>query len=91
MRERSVFGGQTAVAARDDARLLGQLAAVRGLMFDGLWRTLAMISAGVGYPEASVSARLRDLRKARFGGYTVERRVVSRGLHTYRVVRPVVS
>jgi len=38
-------------------------------------------------PEASVSARLRDLRKAKFGGYRVERQRVreGRGLYHYRL------
>jgi hypothetical protein len=46
---------------------------IRLLMLDGMLRTLAEISQAVGAPEASVSARLRDLRKAQYGGYTVNR------------------
>jgi len=38
------------------------------------------------HPEASVSARLRDLRKEKFGGHVVERRAVKRGLFEYRVI-----
>jgi len=43
-------------------------------MRDGEWRTLGEISEATGHPEASVSARLRDFRKPRFGGHTVNRR-----------------
>jgi len=62
-----------------------QLAKVRSLMLDGQWRSLIEIAAATESPQASVSARLRDLRKAKFGGYTVERRVLARGLFEYRV------
>lgn len=68
-----------------DSRLGKQFKAVRDLMLDGAWRSLTEISETVGYPEASVSARLRDLRKPKFGSYTVERKHVERGLYIYRV------
>ena len=35
------------------------------------WLTLAEISASTNFPEASVSAQLRHLRKQRFGSYLV--------------------
>jgi len=54
-------------------------------MSDGQWRTLGELSALTGDPEASISARLRDLRKPRFGGLTVERKYIRRGLFAYRV------
>lgn len=40
------------------------------------------ISQATGDPEASVSARLRDIRKA---GFNVDRRYIRRGLHAYYV------
>ncbi len=46
---------------------------------------MAQIEAATGYPQASISARLRDLRKPRNGGYTVERSHVHRGVWAYRV------
>lgn len=60
-------------------------AAVRDFMSDGSWRTLYVIAHFTGAPEASASARLRDLRRA---GYTVVRRRTAgmRGLWEYRVV-----
>ncbi len=78
--------GETFDRARDGARLDGQAADVFRLMRDGQWRALAMISAATGHPEASVSARLRDLRRPKFGGFTVEHRHVSKGLWQYRVI-----
>ena len=54
-------------------------------MADGQWRTLKEIAAATGAPEASVSARLRDLRNERFGGYAVEREYIGDGLWRYRV------
>ena len=57
-----------------DARPLNrQQQAVYALMTDGQWRCLATISQTLGFPEASVSARLRDLRKAKWGGHDVQR------------------
>lgn len=52
---------------------LFQIDAVYGLMKDGHWRTLEQISKQLKQPIQSVSARLRDLRKDKFGGFTVRR------------------
>lgn len=85
-----LFGGVTFEAEHDETRLARQLGAVRALMVDGVWRTLAEIAAITGEPEASISARLRDLRKAKFGSWQVERRARGdrgRGLFEYRVSR----
>lgn len=79
------FSGETYEPKRDQARLTAQVRAVLTLMLDGRWRTLAQISEAVGAPEASVSARLRDLRKRRFGGYYVQRMFLRRGLFQYRI------
>ena len=75
------FDGATIVAEWDSERLTGQLRAVWQLMGDGQWRTLDGIAHAVRRvpgceraTEASISARLRDLRKPRFGAHTVERR-----------------
>lgn len=62
----------------NDAEHLGkQLIRVKTLMSDGQWRTVPEIVLQLGQPlisETGASARLRDLRKPRFGGHTVERR-----------------
>jgi len=77
--------GSTFDRARDGERLNGQAADVFNYMQHGQWRTLADIAAATGAPEASVSARLRDLKKEKFGGYKVERRYIANGLYQYRV------
>lgn len=81
------FDGETYDRERDHGRLNAQLSRVLTVMKDGRWHTLADLSATTGGdPEASVSARIRDLRKEKFGGYEVERRYVDRGLFEYRLV-----
>ena len=80
------FQGSTYDPAKDKTRLNKQYTAVWSLMQDGLYRTLADISEATGFPEASVSARLRDFRKQANGAHKVERRLISRGLHQYRVL-----
>lgn len=77
--------GETYVHERDARRLAGQHCRVLALMRDGRWRSLSDIAEQTGDPEASVSARLRDLRKPRFGGFIVEREYVARGLFRYRL------
>jgi len=80
------FDGATFEEDRDGERLSGQLHQVRALMADGAWRTLGEIVAAIGGgSEAGVSARLRDLRKPKFGGFNVERRYRDRGVWEYRV------
>jgi len=80
------FDGETFDRARDGARLTGQLRRVYDVMRDGQWRTIGEIANAVLGSEAAVSARLRDLRKPRFGAYRVERQYVTAGLWMYRVV-----
>lgn len=83
------FDGDTFDPALDGERLGTQLGRVQALMSDGNWRTLAEIGAVVPGSEAALSARLRDLRKPRFGEYVVERRRVIDGLFEYRVLPPL--
>lgn len=80
------FDGETYDEERDEARLTGQMARVYELMRDGEWRTLGWIAALCNGSEAGISARLRDLRKEKFGGHTVERQHVENGLHRYRLI-----
>lgn len=58
-------------------------------MSDAKWRTLGEVAKETGAPEASISARLRDLRKEKFGGYLVERKYHGDGLWAYRVMQRV--
>lgn len=79
------YGGFTFDANRDSHRLNAQCRRVRDAMIDGAWRSLAEIETLTGDPQASVSARLRDLRKAAFGRHTVERQYIGDGLWHYRL------
>jgi hypothetical protein len=81
------FDGETYTPEDDHIRLGGQILKVYEVVKDGAWRTLREISDASGAPESSVSARLRDLRKDKFGGHTVERRhrgEPANGLYEYR-------
>jgi hypothetical protein len=83
------FDGASYDAAADEARLTGQLQRVFECMKDGRWRTLGELHRIAGATEASVSARLRDLRKPRFGGHTVNRRARgerSQGVFEYQLI-----
>jgi hypothetical protein len=85
----AMFDGDTFEPKHDHARLRGQLLVVFNLMADQEWRTLGEISALTGYPEQSVSARLRDLRKRKFNAHKVERRPRGRredGLYEYQLL-----
>lgn len=94
------FGGETFSEEQDGDRLRSQLQRVLRFMTwskataadasRGWWWTLREIADELGYPEASISARLRDLRKQ---GYPVERRRVAgqRGLWEYRVGEQVIG
>ena len=66
--------GVTFQADLDLDRLNAQMRRVYDVMSDHQWHSLAEISQRTGDPESSVSARLRDLRKDRFGGWLVNRR-----------------
>lgn len=83
-----IFGdrdGETYHRARDLSRLNAQARDVYEYMAHGDWRTLSDISANTGHPEASVSARLRDMKKERFGGFKIEKRYIANGLWQYRI------
>lgn len=82
------FDGRTYDGRFDHERLGKQARAVFLVMRDRQWRTLHELSVATGYPEASISARLRDFRKPKFGGHVVEDRRrgdATRGLWEYRL------
>lgn len=82
-----LFDGHTYDEDRDRDRLASLLARVYDAMHDTDWWTLAELARHTGGSEASVSARLRDLRKPRFGGHTVQRtRQLLGGLYHYRLI-----
>ena len=73
----------------DEPRLTGQIERVwnvaRNRVSNGGWFTVDYIVQRTGFPANSVQAQLRNLRKARFGAYLVERRRSAEGLYEYRV------
>ena len=84
------FDGETYVPPLDHERLTKQLGRVEEAIADSQWRTLGELEVRTGDPQASISARLRDLRKEKFGGYTIERRRrgdAHCGLFEYRLVK----
>ena len=67
--------GRTFDEVLDKHRLNAQMRRVAVAMLrDGRWQSLHELQLATGDPQASISARLRDLRKPRFGSHTVERR-----------------
>jgi hypothetical protein len=88
------FGGEIDYHL-DEKRLKKQLVRVKELMLSAgevnVWMTLHELSLLTHYPEASISARLRDLRKPQFGSFRVSRRrrgEPKRGLFEYKMENP---
>lgn len=79
------FDGATYEPALDHDRLSTQLERVKARMSNGDWYRLSTLAALCGGSEAAISARVRDLRKPRFGGYSILRRRVDGGLWEYRM------
>ena len=79
------FGGST-VGAVDTPRLNAQLQRVMDVMRGGGWWTPEELEAATGDRWASLSARLRDLRKQRWGSRQVDRKNMGRGNFIYRLV-----
>ena len=87
---RPAFDGETFEPLYDHERLFSLLERVHLFMIRNLGRyfTLAEIRRNVGGSEASISARLRDLRKEDVGAYTLARRRRGReakGVHEYAI------
>lgn len=89
------FDGQTYEDKLDGPRLRFQLERVREYMLAifPAWKSVYEISEaleqkyGDKFPTQSVSARLRDLRKRKFGGYVVDRKRRAAGTWEYLVYR----
>jgi hypothetical protein len=83
----TAFDGKTYAPALDQKRLTGQLERVFTAMSDGQWHSLDWLAVQANGTEASVSARLRDLRKFRCGSHFIDRRRIgTSGLFQYRLV-----
>ncbi len=84
------FDGVTYDPAFDHGRLAKQLGRVYDALCAGEWLTLEEIHEQTADPHASISARIRDLRKRKFGGYDIQRRARGpreAGLFEYRLAR----
>lgn len=84
------FDGKTYEREFDCDRLNRQMRAIYEIMIDGQWRTIEQISKITHFNHASISARLRDFRKTRFGAFEVERRRKGDpkgGLFEYRLLK----
>lgn len=84
------FDGETFDQDKDGARLTGQMLRVFEVMRDGVYRSPDELMALIpDRSSASITARLRDLRKDKFGGHTVNLRRRGdgrRGVHDYQLV-----
>ncbi len=84
------FNGADYTPRLDQNRLTGQIRRIYSLMQDQQWRTFDQIAEKTHDPTTSISAQLRNLRKQRFGGHTVNRRRVdgdpTSGLHEYQLI-----
>jgi hypothetical protein len=81
------FDGATYNAERDGERLASLHGRVAAFMSDGRWHTITEVQQACGGSENSCAARIRDLRKEKFGGHIVEKQYVKNGLHEYRLIK----
>ena len=80
-----VFDGVTYDHVRDSHRLGTQLESIRDFMEGRGYVTLKEVEDYTGYPQASISAQIRNLRKDRFGKRTISREHISGGLYKYKL------
>lgn len=83
------FGGKTYDATFDYDRLSKQMKIVYDFIKDGQFHTLKEMSKATSVPEASLSARLRDFRREKYGANIILKRHVGdryNGLFEYRFV-----
>lgn len=81
------FDGPTFEEDRDGPRLGRQLVCVRNVLRDREWHTLQELADECEASTQSVSARIRDLRKAKFGACLVDKERTGReGVWRYRML-----
>jgi hypothetical protein len=83
--DKPAFGGESFDARLDGPRLKGQLERTLEVMKDGRWHTLPEIADAVGCTTQSASARLRDLRKPRYGSHRIDRNRIGIAVFVYRL------
>lgn len=72
------------------SRIARQREVIWKFMRHGHQLTLAELEKLSGYPQASISARIRDFRKPEFGGHTIDREYLGGGVYGYRLERGIV-
>lgn len=84
--------------ALDGKRLSTQMERIRDLMLSAgeceTWLTLQQLEQMTSYPQASISAQLRHLRKEAFGSYVVKKQRVGKlksGHWEYQLSKPGAS
>jgi hypothetical protein len=86
------FDGVTYDREQDGPRLLSQRDRVLWVYCDGRWHTLFEAQDQIREEFevedslTGISARVRDFRKEKFGGFTVESRRRTKGTWEYRIV-----
>jgi len=79
------FSGAGVETVEDKIRLGKQIDRVLAYINGGEWMSLQQIAIGINAPHASVSAQLRNLRKAEHGSYIIERKNEGDGYFLYRL------
>ena len=79
------FDGDDYQHDRDFDRLKGQILDIYQVIRNGHWYTLSGLAKITKHPEASISAQLRNLRKPKFGGYTILSEHIGHGLYKYKL------
>ena len=88
--QRTLFDGPDYDPALDEDRLSKALGRIWVAMSRGGWWTLAELASAGECSEAGAAARIRDLRKRRYGSHLVEKRRrgdPKAGLWEYRMVK----
>jgi len=81
------FDGSTYDKNKDQVRLSRQIDKVRYFLEISDYVTLEEISVATGIKNmSSISARIGDLRKDRHGNRVVERKYISDGLYSYKLL-----
>ena len=81
------FDGETYDKNKDQDRLSRQIDKVQHFLEGNDYVTLDEISAATGIKNmSSISARIGDLRKDRHGNRVVDRKYISDGLYSYKLM-----
>ena len=68
------FDGRHFDAEKDQVRLTAQMKGVYETLKSRAWMTVSEIESETGYPQPSISAQLRNMRKEKFGALDVRGR-----------------